>query len=150
MSTEAPAAVGERTPGELVERLFAASLGMFDVMAVYLGDQLGLYRALRDGGPATSSELAGRAGIDERYAREWLEQQAATGILDVDDVDAAPGDRRFSLPDAYAEPLLDPDQPDVDQPVRPVSRRLRQGAAAAPDRVPDRRRRGVGGLWRRT
>ena len=112
MSMDAPsAAVGERTPGELVERLFAASLGMFDVMAVYLGDQLGLYRALRDGGPGTSSELAGRAGIDERYAREWLEQQAATGILDVDDVDAAPGDRRFSLPEAYAEPLLDPTSP---------------------------------------
>ena len=72
----------ERTPDELAGRLFAASLGMFDVMAVYLGDQLGLYRALRDGGAATSSELAGRAGIDERYAREWLEQQAATGILE--------------------------------------------------------------------
>jgi 2-polyprenyl-3-methyl-5-hydroxy-6-metoxy-1,4-benzoquinol methylase len=112
MSMEAPSgATGERTPDELVGRLFAASLGMFDVMAVYLGDQLGLYRALHDGGPATSSDLAGRAGIDERYAREWLEQQAATGILDVDDVDAAPGDRRFSLPEAYAEPLLDRTSP---------------------------------------
>ena len=105
------AAAVERTPDELAGRLFAASLGMFDVMAVYLGDQLGLYRALRDGGAATSSELAGRAGIDERYAREWLEQQAATGILEVDDVDAPPEDRRFSLPEAYVEPLLDRTSP---------------------------------------
>lgn len=107
----AGAAAGDRTPDELAGRLFEASLGMFDVMSVYLGDQLGLYRALHDGGPATSSDLAGAAGIDERYAREWLEQQAASGILEVDDVEAAPGDRRFSLPDAYVEPLLDRTSP---------------------------------------
>ena len=112
MATEtAAAAQAERTPDELVGRLFAGTLGMFDVMAVYLGDQLGLYRALRDGGPATPSELAKRAGIDERYAREWLEQQAVTGILDVDNAGAAPEKRRFALPDAYAEPLLNKDSP---------------------------------------
>ena len=61
--------------------------------------------------PRPRRSLAGRAGIDERYAREWLEQQAATGILEVDDVDAAPEDRRFSLPEAYAEPLLDRTSP---------------------------------------
>jgi 2-polyprenyl-3-methyl-5-hydroxy-6-metoxy-1,4-benzoquinol methylase len=112
MTTEAASAGDtEKTPDELVGRLFEASLGMMDVMSVYLGDQLGLYRALHDGGAATPSELAGRTGIDERYAREWLEQQAATGILDVDDVTAPPADRRFSLPQAYAEPLLDKDSP---------------------------------------
>ncbi len=111
MSTETVTSAHERTPDELVGRLFEASLGMFDVMAVYVGDQLGLYRALHDGGPATSSDLASRAGIDERYAREWLEQQAVTGILEVDDVEAAADERRFSLPDAYAEPLLDPTSP---------------------------------------
>jgi 2-polyprenyl-3-methyl-5-hydroxy-6-metoxy-1,4-benzoquinol methylase len=112
MSMEARSTTdGQRSSDELVGRLFEASLGMFDVMCVYLGDQLGLYRALRDSGPATSSDLARLAGIDERYAREWLEQQAATGILDVDDVEAAAGDRRFSLPEAYVEPLLDKDSP---------------------------------------
>ena len=105
METRSPTAA-ERTPDELVGRLFAASLGMFDVMAVYLGDQLGLYRALRDGGPATSTELAGRAGIDERYAREWLEQQAVTGILDTDP-EADAEERRYTLPAAYVAPLTD-------------------------------------------
>ena len=33
----------------------------------------------------TSSELAARTGVHERYAREWLEQQAVTGLVDVDD-----------------------------------------------------------------
>ena len=60
-----------------------------DLYGVYVGDRLGLYRALADSGPLTSSGLAEAAGIHERYAREWLEQQAATGILEVDDVEAA-------------------------------------------------------------
>ena len=112
MTTEAaPAAQTERTPDELVGRLFTSTLGMMEVMAAYVGDRLGLYRALRDGGPSTPAELAKRAGIDERYAREWLEQQAVTGMLDVDDTTAAADKRRFSLPDAYAEPLLNKDSP---------------------------------------
>jgi 2-polyprenyl-3-methyl-5-hydroxy-6-metoxy-1,4-benzoquinol methylase len=84
---------------------------MFEVMSVYVGDRLGLYRALRDGGSATTAELAERAGIDERYAREWLEQQAVADILDVDDAGAPADRRRYALPDAYAAPLLDPDSP---------------------------------------
>ena len=67
---------------ELVERLFAAGLGMAEVLTVYLGDTLGLYRALERAGPMTAPELAKETGTFERYAREWLEQQAAAGILD--------------------------------------------------------------------
>ena len=67
----------------LAGRLFEATIGAFDLLAVQLGIELGLYAALRDGGPATARELAERAGIDARYAREWLEHQAVGGILDV-------------------------------------------------------------------
>jgi 2-polyprenyl-3-methyl-5-hydroxy-6-metoxy-1,4-benzoquinol methylase len=116
MTTETVAADGAKTPDPktpdaLVGRLFESALGMMDVLTVYLGDRLGLYRALRDGGPATSAELATRAGIDERYAREWLEQQAATDILDVGGGAAPAASRRYTLPDAYVEPLLNPDSP---------------------------------------
>jgi 2-polyprenyl-3-methyl-5-hydroxy-6-metoxy-1,4-benzoquinol methylase len=90
----------------LVERLFEASLGAVDLAGVYLGDRLGLYRSLAGSGAATPGELASRAGIDERYAREWLEQQAVTGILDVDD-SSEPDERRYSLHPAHAEPLID-------------------------------------------
>ena len=89
----------------LVERLFGATIGAFDLCGVYIGDRLGLYRALAEHGPASAAELASAAGIHERYAREWLEQQAASAILDV--VDAEDGVQRFVLPAGHAEALLD-------------------------------------------
>jgi SAM-dependent methyltransferase len=91
----------------LVERIFGAAVATFDLFGVYLGDRLGLYRALADRGPLTASGLAEAARVDERYAREWLEQQAASGILDVENLEAAAGERRFHLPPGHEEPLLD-------------------------------------------
>ena len=74
---------------ELVERLFGAALGAMDLLCVYLGDRLGMYKALADAGPSTSAELASAAGVNERYAREWLEQQTMSGILEALDPDAS-------------------------------------------------------------
>lgn len=85
----------------LVERLFGATLGAMDVLSVYLGVRLGLYRALADRGSSSSEELAEATGLNERYVREWLEQQATTGVLDVDD------ERRYTLPAGHDEALLD-------------------------------------------
>jgi 2-polyprenyl-3-methyl-5-hydroxy-6-metoxy-1,4-benzoquinol methylase len=93
----------------LVGRLGEAILGTMDLFNLYLGDRLGLYRALADGGPATSVDLAGRAGIHERYAREWLEQQAVGAILTVDDPDKPAAERRYTLPAGHDEVLLDAD-----------------------------------------
>ena len=93
----------------LAGRIFQAVLGSMDLINIYLGDRLGLYRALASGGPATSSDLANKAGIAERYAREWLEQQAVGSILDVDDPTQDAGDRRYSLPAGHDEVLLDQD-----------------------------------------
>lgn len=92
-----------------VERLFTSALGVMDVFTVYLGDRLGLYRVLAAGGPLTADELADRAGMNARYAREWLEQQAASAILKVDDVAKPERERRFSLPSGHAEALIDPE-----------------------------------------
>jgi ubiquinone/menaquinone biosynthesis C-methylase UbiE len=89
------------------ERLFGAALGAYELLTVHLGDRLGYYAALAERGRSTAAELAGATGTDERYAREWLEQQAVAGILEVDDADAEPGRRRFSLPAAHAEVLVD-------------------------------------------
>jgi 2-polyprenyl-3-methyl-5-hydroxy-6-metoxy-1,4-benzoquinol methylase len=85
----------------LVERLFGATLGAMDVASVYIGVRLGLYGALRDRGPSSAADLAQAAGLNERYVREWLEQQATTGILEVDD------ERHFSLPLGHDEALLE-------------------------------------------
>jgi len=101
----------EKQRDELVERLFTASLGMAEVMTVYLGDSLGLYRALEQAGSMTAHDLAQEAGIFERYAREWLEQQAAAGILATEDATAEAHERRYHLPPGHVEPLLDLDSP---------------------------------------
>jgi SAM-dependent methyltransferase len=93
----------------LTARLFQSTLGLFDIFAVYLGDRLGLYRALSAAGRATSAELAMRTGTDERYVREWLEQQAPTGMLEVDYAGATAESRRYTLPAGHAEVLLDRD-----------------------------------------
>ncbi|MHB8399814.1 MAG: SAM-dependent methyltransferase [Candidatus Limnocylindrales bacterium] len=101
----------EDAAGAFAGRLFEASIGAFDILSIYLGDRLGLYAALARDGAATSLELAERAAIDRRYAQEWLEQQAATGILAVDDA-AAPADaRRYSLSEGHALALIDPLSP---------------------------------------
>ena len=64
-----------------VHRLLGAMSGAATTAMVAVGDQLGLYRALADGGPATQDELAARTGTAARYLREWLSQQAAAGFL---------------------------------------------------------------------
>jgi SAM-dependent methyltransferase len=99
----------QATPDELVERIFGAMLGTLELFCVYVGDQLGFYRALHEGGPATASEMAARVGTNERYTREWLEQQATAGILGCQNPDAAPGERRFALPKEYAAVFVDPE-----------------------------------------
>jgi SAM-dependent methyltransferase len=92
---------------ELVERLFGSALGALDLLCVYLGDRLGMYSALAAGGPSTSAELARAAGVNERYAREWLEQQAMAGILDAQDPGASDADRRYAVPPGHDEVLLE-------------------------------------------
>ena len=91
----------------LAERLFGATLGALELFSVYLGVELGLYRALERHGALTPEELADRAGIAPRYAREWLEQQAVAGFLEVVD---APS-RRCALAADHARVLLHEDDP---------------------------------------
>jgi 2-polyprenyl-3-methyl-5-hydroxy-6-metoxy-1,4-benzoquinol methylase len=89
----------------LDEHLLEATTGTLELFGIYLGDRLGLYRALRTAGAVTPDELGATAGIAPRYAREWLEQQAVAGVLEVNGTD---GDRRFRLPEAHAGILADP------------------------------------------
>jgi len=65
---------------------------------------------VRAHGPLSSTELVETAAIVERYAREWLEQQAVAGMLTTDDA-AAPAARHYRLPTEHAGPLADPDHP---------------------------------------
>lgn len=89
----------------LADRVVAAAVGTAELQAIYLGDRLGWYRALADHGPLTATELADRTATIERYAREWLEQQAVAGYLEVD----TDSDRRYTLSEEHAAVLVDPD-----------------------------------------
>lgn len=92
----------------LAERLLGDTVVFAEYLSVSLGLELGLYAALTGAGPTTPRQLAQRADIAPRYAREWLEQQTVAGYLSCDNPAAPADDRAFSLPDATAAVLLEP------------------------------------------
>jgi SAM-dependent methyltransferase len=72
---------------------------------VVLGDRLDLYRHLADAGrPLTSAELAAAAGCAERYVREWLNGQAASGYVTY-------ADGRYALDEEQATAFTDESSP---------------------------------------
>jgi 2-polyprenyl-3-methyl-5-hydroxy-6-metoxy-1,4-benzoquinol methylase len=74
--------------------------------AVWIGDELGLYRVLAGAGPLTADEVAGKAGCNARLVREWLDGQAAGGLVGYD----ATSDRYELSPEA-AMALADENSP---------------------------------------
>lgn len=75
-------------------------------LLAHLGDRLGLFKQLADGGPATAAELAQRAGVQERYAAEWLLGLTSAGYLEYDrETD------RYALPPEHALALAQEDGP---------------------------------------
>jgi SAM-dependent methyltransferase len=73
---------------------------------VVIGDKLGLYKAMSHGGQMTPAELARRTGTHERYVREWLVNQAASGYVDYD-----PATQTYSLSHEHAMALADERSP---------------------------------------
>jgi 2-polyprenyl-3-methyl-5-hydroxy-6-metoxy-1,4-benzoquinol methylase len=90
---------------EYALRVFGSLGGAMTSTMIYLGDRLGLFRALADGAPVTSEELAARTGLDERWVREWLHQQGAAGVLEYR------GEGRFVLPPEGVAVLADESHP---------------------------------------
>ena len=107
MTTSTDLDARELLAGRLIDGLTQA----MEIFGVYLGVELGLYRALAASGSATEDELAGQAGVAARYAREWLEQQAVAGYLACDNPLELAERRRFRLPAGHAEVLADGDSP---------------------------------------
>ena len=80
--------------------------GAIGIGLVRIGRDLGLYRALQEGGPMTSEELAQATGLAERYLREWLAHHAASNYLAYD-----PATRAFTLPPEQAMVFAEEDSP---------------------------------------
>jgi SAM-dependent methyltransferase len=76
--------IDEGKLGELTEHVSNHAAGAMGVVMAYLGDKLGLYQALADGGPMSSHEVAAATGTSERYVREWLSSNAAGGYVQYD------------------------------------------------------------------
>jgi SAM-dependent methyltransferase len=105
---------------------------------VVMGDKLGLYKALAGAGPLTSSELAERTDVSERYAREWLCAQAAGGYLEYD-----PASARYTLPPEQAVALTDSDSPAY----LPGLFQLALGSVLDSPRITEAARGGAGVGW---
>lgn len=92
----------EQFVGKVIADLGA---GVSGVLA-RIGHRLGLYRAMTGAGPMTPAQLAERTGTNERYVREWLNNQAAGGYVTYD-----PASGRYELPVEHAFVLADEDSP---------------------------------------
>jgi SAM-dependent methyltransferase len=104
-----PTTINTERRDAFIDAMGAAATGTFVISAIAIGLRLGLYRALAEAGPSTAAELAARTGTAERPVREWLEHGAVNGLLDVANDTDDPAARRFALPAAHAEVLLDRD-----------------------------------------
>jgi 2-polyprenyl-3-methyl-5-hydroxy-6-metoxy-1,4-benzoquinol methylase len=100
------AMVDETKLNALIGRILGDLGGAFSVPMVRIGDKLGLYKAFNEHGPMTAGELAAKTTVAERYAREWLSHQAASGYLEYD---ASSG--KFALPPEQAMVFANVDSP---------------------------------------
>lgn len=88
--------IDEQAVAEFAGRLMGLFTGGLLAYMVDIGHRTGLFDAAAEG-PATSVELAARAGLQERYVREWLGAMACAGIVDYDAATAT-----FTLPPQHA------------------------------------------------
>ena len=112
--------------------------GTFHAALVLIGEKLGLYKALADGGPLTPADLAKRTKTTERYVREWLNAQAAAGYVMYD---AKTGS--YSMTEEQAFTLADETSPAY----LPGAFQVATAAIKAKDRVESAFRTGDGIGW---
>src|SRR5581483_5080554 len=92
----------EQFMGKAVTDMAAAST----LLMMTIGDKVGLYKAMAGAGPITSESLAKKTGLHERYVREWLGNQTASGYVTYD-----PATASYELPEEHAFALADEESP---------------------------------------
>ena len=110
----------------------------FHAALVRIGDKLGLYKALAQGGPQTPAELAKKTGTAERYVREWLSNQAAGGYVSYD-----PANGKFFLNDEQVFTMADETSPAF----LPGAFQVALAAVKAEDQLTERFKTGEGMGW---
>ncbi len=101
-----PAGFDEERMKAFVEKMVLETSAAFTAPLVVLGDRLGIYKAMAGAGGLTPDDLAARTGLDTRYLREWLGNQAASGYVEYE-----PSTGRYTLPDEHAPVFADENHP---------------------------------------
>jgi len=91
---------------ELAFRVVGDMGGAFTMALGYIGDRLGLFKAMAGAGPLTSEDLAKKTKLNERYVREWLRAMVAAEYIDYD-----PATAKYLMTDEQAFVLASEDSP---------------------------------------
>jgi 2-polyprenyl-3-methyl-5-hydroxy-6-metoxy-1,4-benzoquinol methylase len=91
---------------EMAFRVIGDTGGAFTVALGYIGDRLGLFKAMAGAGPMTSVELAKKTQLNERYVREWLRAMTAAEYVDYD-----PATQKYNMTEEQAFVLANEDSP---------------------------------------
>jgi len=102
----APASFDKERAKTFTNQLLDDMAGAVKLHLCVIGDRLGLFKDLAANGPADPETFAARTGIDDRYAREWLEGMAAAAYVEFD-----PATQQFSLPAEHVRPLAEDRHP---------------------------------------
>jgi SAM-dependent methyltransferase len=89
-----------------IEKAVSEVGAAYGALLIFVGERLGLFKAMAGAGPLTSEELAEKTGTHPRIIREWLAAQAAGGIVAYD-----PATGRYTLPEEQAFALADENSP---------------------------------------
>jgi 2-polyprenyl-3-methyl-5-hydroxy-6-metoxy-1,4-benzoquinol methylase len=98
--------IDEKKLNDLLGKVVGDVGAAMSAALVVIGDKLGLYKAMAEAGPVTPSDLARLTGTTERYVREWLNAQAASGYVAYD-----PASGRFALSPEQAFAFADDTSP---------------------------------------
>ncbi|MGA8912524.1 MAG: hypothetical protein WB443_06680, partial [Nitrososphaeraceae archaeon] len=106
-SSPSPTTIDNEKLQQFMGKVLSDLGGAASAILVYIGDKLGLYKAMYNfAKPITSQELANLTSTSERYIREWLANQAAGGYLTYD-----PSSQRYTLPFEHAQALVNENSP---------------------------------------
>src|ERR1035437_5770331 len=103
---ENPASLDGVKLGAFMEKAVMDMGAAMHATLVVIGDKLGLYKAMAGAGPMTPTELAAKTHTAERYIREWLNANAASGYVTYDSTTS-----RYELPPEQAFALTVQDLP---------------------------------------
>jgi len=91
---------------EMAFRVIGDTGGAFTVTLGYIGDRLGLFKAMAGAGPMSSEELAKKTQLNERYVREWLRAMVAAEY-----VEYHPATNKYEMTEEQAFVLANEDSP---------------------------------------